>query len=131
MLNKKLVISCLLLVGTALLPTLVKADVIEDKLAQYRAEGAGEFVASKGEAIWFTDYSGRSCSQCHGETPSSVGKHIKTGKRIEPMALSANPERFSDADKIEKWFLRNCKWTMDRVCTPQEKGNILVWLRAQ
>lgn len=128
---KQLTISCLLVLAAGLTPIIAQADVIEARLAQYRADGAGEFVASQGEALWVADNQGRSCTQCHADSPNMAGKHNKTGKRIEPMAFSVNPERFSNADKIEKWFLRNCKWTMGRVCTPQEKGNILLWLKTR
>ena len=128
---KQLTISCLVLLSCGLVSVATQADVIEERLAQYRAQGAGEFVVSQGKVLWYLDNEGRSCTQCHGDAPDRVGKHRKTGKRIEPMALSANPERFSNANKVEKWFLRNCKWTMGRVCTPQEKGDVLVWLKAQ
>jgi len=50
---------------------------------------------------------------------------------IDPMALSVNPERYTDPDKIEKWFLRNCKWTLGRECTAQEKGDVLTYLGSQ
>ncbi len=128
--SKPLIISGVFL-AVGLMPVEVQAELIDERLAHYRAEGAGEFVVSHGKALWYADNEGRSCTQCHGESPNMAGKHIKTGKRIEPMALSVSPERFSNADKIEKWFLRNCKWTMVRECTPHEKGNILVWLKAQ
>jgi len=50
---------------------------------------------------------------------------------LSPMALSVNPERFTDAKKIEKWFHRNCTWVLGRVCTAQEKSNILSYLQQQ
>lgn len=128
---KKTGVVSLLLAIPMWLSITAQADVITDRLAQYRAEGAGYFVASQGKEIWFADHEGRNCTQCHGETLTMTGKHIKTGKLIEPMAPSINPERLTNADTIEKWFLRNCKWTIGRACTPQEKGNILVWLKAQ
>ncbi len=128
---KPLTTSCVLLLVAGLTPVIVQADLIEERLAQYRAEGAGEFVVSHGKALWYADNEGRSCTQCHGGSPDMVGKHNKTGKRIEPMALSVNSDRFTNTKKIEKWFLRNCKWTLGRECTPQEKGNILEWLKAQ
>jgi hypothetical protein len=56
---------------------------------------------------------------------------VKTGKRIEPMAVSVNPQRLGDMAKIEKWFRRNCKWTLGRACTAQEKGDLLSFLRQQ
>lgn len=45
------------------------------------------------------------------------------------MSPAVNPKRLSDPKKIEKWFLRNCKWTLGRECTPQEKGDYLTYLR--
>jgi hypothetical protein len=47
------------------------------------------------------------------------------------MAPSANPERLADKAKIEKWLARNCKWTLGRACTPQEKGDVLVMIRSK
>ncbi len=107
------------------------ADVIDQKLGEYRAQGAETFTAEAGLALWKSDNGGRSCTQCHGVDPTSVGKHAKTGKAIQPMAPSVNPKRFTDSDKIDKWFLRNCKWTLNRECTAQEKGDFLVWIRGQ
>ncbi|MDO6561857.1 DUF1924 domain-containing protein [Amphritea sp. 1_MG-2023] len=117
-----------LLLGFALT---AQADVIDEKLAQYRTEGAQAFSAEAGLNLWISNHNGRSCTQCHGDSPQGVGKHIKTGKQIKPMAPSVNPQRFTDSDKIDKWFLRNCKWTLKRVCSAQEKGDILVWIREQ
>jgi hypothetical protein len=47
------------------------------------------------------------------------------------MAPSVNAERLTEAKKMDKWFLRNCKWTLGRACTAQEKGDVLMWLRDQ
>jgi hypothetical protein len=47
------------------------------------------------------------------------------------MAPSVNPQRLTDARKIEKWFKRNCEWTWGRACTIQEKGDILRFLQQQ
>jgi hypothetical protein len=49
---------------------------------------------------------------------------------IKPMAPSVNPGRYQDGKKIEKWFLRNCKWTFGRECTVQEKTDTLSWLNS-
>jgi len=73
----------------------------------------------------------RGCVSCHGENPTASGTHVKTGKSIEPMAPSVNPARFRSAKKIDKWFLRNCKWTYGRECSTQEKADILTWLAGQ
>jgi hypothetical protein len=84
-----------------------------------------------GEQLWHSKHGDRSCSSCHGNDLSTSGKHVKTGKTIDPMALSANPSRYQDRKKIEKWFLRNCKWTWGRTCSQQEKADILAWLQNQ
>jgi len=69
-----------------------------------------------------------SCSSCHTDNPAAAGKHAKTGKAIKPMAPAANAERFTDPQKVAKWFKRNCNDVLDRVCTPQEKGDVLAYL---
>ena len=73
----------------------------------------------------------RSCSTCHTRDLTARGRHAKTGKPIEPMAPSVNPQRLSDERKIEKWFKRNCKWTYGRECTKAEKRHFLAYIRAQ
>jgi len=81
----------------------------------------------------------RSCQTCHGTDLKQAGKHWRTGKLINPMSPTARPvevdeddaPRLGSARKIEKWFLRNCKWTIGRECTAQEKGNFLAFLRDQ
>jgi cytochrome c peroxidase len=79
---------------------------------------------------FFTNKHGRewSCSSCHTADPTVLGKHVKTGKVIQPMAPAANPERFTDAAKTEKWFRRNCGDVVGRECTPEEKADVLTWL---
>ena len=121
------------LLTTALMATLVYASEISDiMIAEFAEEAERPFTAEAGEETWFAPQpNGRSCTSCHGETLRSVGAHEKTGKRIEPMAPSINPERLTERRKINKWFLRNCKWTYGRECTPQEKGDILLWLSQQ
>jgi len=86
---------------------------------------------NNGQQLWNSVVNKRSCTSCHGDTPADIGKHIKTGKIIQPMALSVNGERFQDGKKVEKWFLRNCKWTFGRECNVQEKADILSWLSNQ
>jgi len=115
---------------------LVQADAISDLETKYRAQGVSGFSASSGEALWKRDFidsktgETRNCSSCHGASLSSSGKHASTGKEIKPMARSTNPERYTDQRKIEKWFLRNCKWTLGRECSAQEKGDVLAYLKS-
>lgn len=113
----------------------IAADVVDERLAAYEAEGAGPFDADKGKAMWTQEFTHakadkpRSCATCHTDDPRAQGKHAKTGKAIKPLAPSANPERLTEVREIEKWFMRNCKWTVGRKCTAQEKGNLLSYLR--
>jgi hypothetical protein len=51
-----------------------------------------------------------------------------TGKPILALAPSANPQRFTDRAKVDKWFRRNCRDVLGRECTPTEKGDLLTWL---
>jgi opacity protein-like surface antigen len=106
------------------------AEVVDERLAEYQAQGAGGFSAAAGEALWNSSSGqARSCTACHTADLRAAGKHAETGKRIEPMKPAVNPERLTDARQIEKWFLRNCKWTFGRECTPQEKGDFLMFIR--
>jgi len=121
-------------------PAAMAGNVIPEMLKTYEADGAKNFDAKAGKALWDKQYPApqgaespkpRSCQMCHGLDLTKSGAHVRTGKIIDPMALSVNPQRFTEAKKISKWFLRNCKWVMGRVCTSQEKGDILTYLQKQ
>lgn len=87
------------------------------------------FSAARGASFFKTESSKKlSCSSCHTENPAAQGKHANTGKVIQPLAPSANAERFSDPAKVAKWFRRNCNDVLGRVCTAQEKGDVLTYL---
>lgn len=113
------------------------ANVVDDLLKGYQKNGAAAFSAKEAEAMWTKPHldtktgETRRCSTCHTEDLRKRGKHATTGKSIDPLAPSVNPERLTDPEKIEKWLGRNCKWTLGRECTPQEKGNFLVMIRAR
>lgn len=116
----------------------VNASTLDDMLKKYQSEGAGPFSAASGEKFWHTDHPDpkdpakiRNCSTCHGKDLTKKGKHVRTGKVIDPMAPSVNKERFTKEKTIKKWFKRNCKWVLGRECTPQEKGDVLSYLRKQ
>lgn len=109
---------------------------VEALLAQYKAAGVTKADAAKGKQDWIREVKNEegemiSCSSCHGTDLSKAGSHIKTKKVIEPMSRRANPERFTDEKKIEKWFKRNCKETFGRECTSQEKADFLSYLISQ
>jgi hypothetical protein len=104
-------------------------------LQQYAQQGAATPSAQRGREMWqqtFTgsgEFSERSCASCHTTDLARAGKHVKTGKAIEPMSPRVNPARLSDNRKVEKWLLRNCKWTLGRECSVQEKADFLAYIK--
>jgi hypothetical protein len=101
-----------------------------------RAAGAGSAAYAASAARGRTPFTARhgkdwSCSTCHTSNPRGAGRHTVTGKTIAPLAPGANPERFSDERKVEKWFTRNCRDVLGRECTPAEKADIMAWLIGQ
>lgn len=112
------------------------AETPSEILASIQKEAAGtpglqEFSAARGEGLFKAKHVNEwSCASCHTDNPAAQGKHAKTGKVIQPLAPSANAERFTDPGKAAKWFKRNCNDVLDRVCTPQEKGDMLAYLLA-
>lgn len=112
-------------------PVSAQASQVDTQLQTYLQQGATQINPENGKKLWYDSKTERSCASCHGDTPRSTGRHAKTRKQIQPMAPSVNPERYQDSRKIEKWFLRNCKWTLGRTCTVQEKADILGWLAGQ
>ena len=112
-------------------PVLASTPAADEALQNYRQLGVTNFDADAGQKLWQQDFDGRQCANCHGEDLTQNGKHVKTKKVLKPMALSVNSKRFGKVKKIEKWFKRNCKWTLGRECSPQEKGDMLTWLVQQ
>ena len=97
--------------------------------ARASAPGFSGFSAARGQQFFNSTHGNDwSCSSCHTSNPRQPGKHASTGKEIAPMAPAANPARFTNAAKVNKWFRRNCKDVLGRVCTAQEKGDVLAYL---
>lgn len=113
------------------LPLYAGENPIQDS---YRAAAKQEnpafkdFSATRGQAFYNAKPGEVACATCHGDSPKSHGKHAKTGKDILPLAPSANPERFADAAKVEKWFKRNCSDVLNRACSAQEKGDFMAYV---
>jgi cytochrome c553 len=84
--------------------------------------GRGKAFASRN---WGVSEKLTSCTACHTENPRNPGRHVVTGKAIEPLAPAVSAERFSDPAKVEKWFKRNCKEVVGRACTPAEKADFI------
>ncbi|MDP2170646.1 MAG: DUF1924 domain-containing protein [Rhodocyclaceae bacterium] len=70
------------------------------------------------------------CSGCHTEDPKKEGKHIKTRLPLKPLAPSANPERFINANIVEANFTSHCMDLHERDCTAFEKGNLITYLKS-
>jgi len=108
-----------------------ESPAVSERLSAWQVAGASSFSSEHGQALWQSTQDGRSCGSCHGKDLTQPGKHQRTGKSIAPMAPSANPKRLSNAAFMEKWLKRNCQWTFQRECTPQEKGDLIRWLSQQ
>ncbi len=113
---------------------LAHAETPSEILATFKTEAANTpgfqgFNAARGETFFKSKHGGEwSCSSCHTDHPENEGKHAKTDKLIKPMAPVANAERFTEVKKVAKWFKRNCNDVLDRECTAQEKGDVMIYL---
>jgi hypothetical protein len=97
--------------------------------------GFSGFSAERGGHLFRTNFStGKpdtpSCTTCHTTDPRKAGQ-TRAGKDLEPMAASANPNRYSDRAKTEKWFGRNCNNVLGRECTATEKGDFITFMLSQ
>lgn len=91
------------------------------------------FSTARGEQLYLGPHAGGNvetpaCATCHTADPRAPGRHVKTGRAIEPMAVSVNPRRFTDAADVEKRFARDCPNVLGRPCTAAEKGDFLTFL---
>ncbi len=115
----------------------VSANAVDNMFSEYKQSGVTNISEIKGKELWEKKFKNtktgklRSCTTCHADSLRKTGKHIKTGKLIEPMALSINKKRYTKVKKIKKWFKRNCKWTIGRECSAQEQADILAYLIKQ
>ncbi|MBU1236542.1 MAG: DUF1924 domain-containing protein [Gammaproteobacteria bacterium] len=87
--------------------------------------GLGEFLFVRKFAVSATM---PNCAACHADSPSQPGRHILTRVDIKPLSPAANPERFTDAAKVEKWFLRDCTKVIGRECTAGEKADFIAFV---
>jgi uncharacterized protein DUF1924 len=126
-----------MLLGCAALASAAHAGTPQELLqtwgAQARAQSSqfAGFSAERGRSLYLTQPADWSCSTCHTRDPRSDGRHAVTSKPIKPLSPLANPTRFSDATKVEKWFKRNCNDVLNRECTVVEKGDLLTFLMSQ
>lgn len=123
----------LLLVMTAPAWASTPQQILENIVQEARQAQPGFTVSvARGEQFYRARQTGGkeadSCASCHTDNPKAVGKHVKTHKAIEPLAPSANKQRFTDMAQVEKWFRRNCREVLGRVCTPQEKADFTAYV---
>lgn len=109
--------------------------ILANYAAKARAASPGftAFSAQRGETLFRLKSAGgdprtASCTACHTADPRQPGQNAKTGRPIEPVAVSVNPVRFTDAAKVEKQFTRDCKSVLGRECTPLEKGDYITFM---
>jgi hypothetical protein len=129
--TRRLLFGILALIGMA--PAV--ADTPESFIARYAREAGvpeASLSAERGAAFYRSEHRATNgevigCASCHTANPKQAGR-TRIGKRIEPLAPAANPERFTDAAKVEKWFRRNCHDVLQRACSAQEKGDFIAWL---
>lgn len=133
--NKRMITGAMsaLALGVGLIG-MAKADPERDAIINgFAAEaGVSSFSAEAGQTFFMATHIGGkpetpSCTSCHTDNPTRSGT-TRVGKPIEPMAVSVNPERFTDPETVAKWFRRNCNSVLGRECTATEKGNVLAYL---
>ena len=77
--------------------SLAASETTKTMLQELKADAAEPFSASAGLATWNSVANGRSCTSCHTDSVHVDGRHERTGKIIEPMAPSVNPQRLMPA----------------------------------
>lgn len=130
---KTLLYSLVFIITYTTTPLAQATPAADTLLQKYKSEGVLKFEIERGRQAWHKEVKNvngemLSCATCHGNDLTKQGKHRTTQKIIEPMAISVNPERYTDEKKIEKWLKRNCHDVWGRECTAQEKGDILKYL---
>ncbi|MBI3444936.1 MAG: DUF1924 domain-containing protein [Magnetospirillum sp.] len=115
------------------------ADPARDALMAAYAKEGGMAVAAlspeRGRVLFESRNSASpdypSCTTCHTADPTAQGRHAKTGRTIAPVAVSANPKRFTDAAKVAERFERDCQTVLGRACTATEKGDYVAYMASR
>jgi len=111
-----------------------REKILADYAAAAKAADPGfaGFSVERGRAIYLGPHHANAeipaCAACHTNDPRQTGRHVKTGRPIEPMAVSAKPARFTDVAEVEERFGRDCKSVLGRDCSARDKGDFLTFL---
>lgn len=115
-----------------------RAAILSGYAAQARKTDSNftSFSAARGETLFRTAFAAGdprtpSCTSCHTSDPRQPGRNAKTGRPIDPVAVSANPARYTDAADVEKHFARDYKSVLGRDCTAQERGDYITFMAGQ
>ena len=119
-----------LLIGSSLLANAQSATTTPEKqLSRWSAEAGSTPNIERGRTFFNTRHGGQlSCASCHGTPPTKTGKHANTGKAIDPLAPAFNSQAFTNQEKVDKWFRRNCKDVLSRECSAEEKADVISYL---
>lgn len=104
-----------------------------ESMQRYQQEAGLPFDIERGRTLWEKKVDGKSCVNCHNvdvTKPGKVGFWVFKFD-LPPMALSVNPKLFEDPDNTEKQLNKRCDKVLGRLCTAQEKGDIIKYLSAQ
>lgn len=130
--NRAILLSFSLLVGISAYAA-TPQELIQS-YSKIAAAGRAGFIASapRGASLFGQKFGKStdmpSCTACHTANPVSAGQHVVTGKAIKPLAPASESTRFSNLDKVEKWFRRNCTEVIGRECTAGEKADFVSYL---
>lgn len=151
--NSLLLASMVVVVATAYAQT--PRALLEGYAAEARTADTAftEFSAERGRAFYFrthrqADGDEYACASCHHQDPrrEQFAHHDKIPcrachfpdqyrgdghfirRQLMPLAPVANPDRFTDPVKAERWFAKNCDFVLGRPCSAVEKGDLITWL---
>lgn len=68
------------------------------------------------------------CASCHTANPADFGKHVVTGKPINPLSPAVNFKRFSEINDVEEQFTKHCNDIIGSDCTAAEKASFITYL---
>jgi Domain of unknown function (DUF1924) len=135
MFNLRLPLFAQALMALALTPWLVPGHAnaapttAAEQLQRWSSAAGAPGQAARGQILFSNKHGGEwSCASCHGVPPTREGKHANTGKVLAPLAPAFNAKAFTDSDKSDKWFRRNCKDVLSRECSASEKADVLAYL---